>query len=61
MVTICNEDMADIPEDWEHAEDEGPILDFDQAEYNEFLLKNPDLDEELPKEEGTEPIIAMVG
>ena len=46
--------MADISKDWEHVEDDEPILDLDIDEYDQFLLDNPDLEEELPKEEGTE-------
>ena len=53
MIANGDEDMADIPEDWEHAEDYEPILDFDLDEYDQFLLDNPKLGEELPKEEGT--------
>jgi hypothetical protein len=52
MIANNNEDMADIPEDWEHAEDDGPILDLNRIEYDQFLLNNQDL-EELPKEKGT--------
>ena len=56
MVANGDKDMADILEDLEHAGDEGPILDFDQGGYDQFILKNPDLYEELPKEEGVEPM-----
>ena len=56
MVANEDEDMADIPEDWEHAGDKGPILDFDQGGYDQFILENPDLYEELPKEEDAEPM-----
>ena len=56
MVANSDEDMDDISEDWEHAEDEEPIIDFDLDDYDQYHLKNPDLEEELPKEEGTEPI-----
>jgi hypothetical protein len=34
MVANSDEDMADIPEDWEHTEVEGLIFDFDQDKYN---------------------------
>ena len=54
MIANNDEDMADTPEDWEHAEDDEPILDFDLDKYDQFLLDNTDLEEELPKEEGTE-------
>ena len=49
-----DENMADILEDWEHAEDDEPILDLDLDEYDQFLFDNLDLEEELPKEEGTD-------
>ena len=51
---IANGDknMADIPEDWEHAEDDEPILDFDLDEYDQFFLDNLELGEGLPKEDG---------
>jgi hypothetical protein len=54
MITNGNKDMADMPEDWEHAEDDDPTLDLDLDEYAQFLLDNPELGEELPKEEDTE-------
>ena len=54
MIANGDEDMADTPKDWEHVEDDEPILDLDLDEYDQFLLDNPDLEEELPKEEGTE-------
>jgi hypothetical protein len=54
MITNGDEDMVDMPEDWEHAEDDELILDFDLNEHDQFLLDNPDLGEGLPKEEGTE-------
>ena len=56
MVANDNEDMADIPKDWEHVEDDEPILDFDLDEYDQFLLDNLDLEEELPKEERAKPM-----
>ena len=54
MIANNDEDIADIPEDWEHPEDDEPILDFDLEKYDQFLLDNLDLEEEVPKEEGTE-------
>jgi hypothetical protein len=56
MVTNGDEDMAHIPEDWEHAEDEGLVFNFDQDEYDQFLLENPELEEEPPKEERAKPM-----
>ena len=56
MIANGNENMADLPKDWEQAEDEGPELDIDLEEYNQFLLENPNLEEELPKEKGTKSI-----
>ena len=53
MIANGDEDMADMPEDWEHVEDDEPILDFDVDEYDQFLLDNLELGEELPEEEGT--------
>ena len=53
MIANNDEDMADTPEDWEHAEDDEPILDFDLDKYDQFLLDNLELGEELPEEEGT--------
>lgn len=41
MITNGDENMADVLEDWEHAEDEGPDFNFDLKEYDQFLLKNP--------------------
>lgn len=55
MVTNDDEYMADIQEDCEHAKANGLNLDFDQDEYDWFLLKNPDLEQQAPEEEGTEP------
>jgi hypothetical protein len=52
MIANSDKDMANIPKDWEHVEDDDPILDFDPDEYDQFLLDNPDL-EELPEGEGT--------
>jgi hypothetical protein len=43
-----------MPKDWEHAEDDEPTLDLNLDEYAQFLLGNPELGEELPKEEGTD-------
>jgi hypothetical protein len=54
MIANGDEDMADTPEDWEHAEDDELILDLDLDEYDQFLLDNPELEEELPEGEGTE-------
>ena len=48
MVANGDEDMADIPEDWEHTEDEGLVFNFDQDEYDQFLRENPKLVEEPP-------------
>jgi hypothetical protein len=53
MIINNDEDMADTPEDWEHVEDDKPILDFNLDEYDQFLLDNLELGEGLPKEEGT--------
>jgi hypothetical protein len=53
MITNGDEDMADTLEDWEHAEDDECILDFDLDEYVQFHLDNPELGKGLPKEEGT--------
>ena len=36
MVANGDEDMANIPEDWEHAEDGGLIFNFDQDKYDQF-------------------------
>ena len=38
MITNNDEDMANTTEDWEHPEDDGPILDLDLDEYDQFLL-----------------------
>jgi hypothetical protein len=46
--------MADTPEDWEHAEDDEPILDLDLDQYNQFLLDNPKLGEDPLEEEAPE-------
>jgi hypothetical protein len=54
MITNNNNDMADMPKDWEHAEDDEPTLDLDLDKYAQFLLGNPELGLELPKEEGTD-------
>jgi hypothetical protein len=53
MITNGDKDMADTPEDWEHARDNEPIKDFNLDKYDQFLLDNPELGEELPEEEGT--------
>ena len=53
LIANGDQDMADTQEDWEHAEDDEPILDFILDEYDQFLLDNPDLEEKLPEEEGT--------
>ena len=34
MIANGDEDMADTPKDWEHVEDDVPILDFDLDEYD---------------------------
>jgi hypothetical protein len=52
MITNDDQDMADMPEDWEHAEDDEPILDLDLDKYDQFLLDNLELEEGLLEEEG---------
>jgi hypothetical protein len=34
MITNDDQDMADMPEDWEHAEDDEPILDLNLDKYD---------------------------
>jgi hypothetical protein len=53
MIANGDEDMANTLEDWGHSEDDEPILDLDLDGYDQFLLDNPHLEEELPEEEGT--------
>jgi hypothetical protein len=53
MIANGDQDMADMLENWEHAEDDEPILDLNLNEYDQFLLDNPELEEGLPEEEGT--------
>jgi len=56
MVSNDNEELAGISKDWEHMEGEERILDLDEIDYNQFLLNNPDMEEEQPKEESIEPL-----
>jgi hypothetical protein len=56
MVANGDKDMAEILEGWEHTEDEGLVFDFNQDEYDQFLLEKPKLEEEPPKEECAEPV-----
>jgi hypothetical protein len=49
MVANGDEDMANMPKDWEPAEDDKHILNLDLDEYDQFLLDNPELGEELPE------------
>ena len=53
MIANGDKDMADTLEDWEHAEDDEPILDLDLDEYDQFLLDNLELGEGLHEEGGT--------
>jgi len=46
MITHGDEEMIEVPEEWENIDDTEPILDFDKIEYQQFLLDNPDLEEE---------------
>ena len=52
MIINSDQDMADMPEDWEHAKDNEPILDLDLDEYVQFLLDNLELEERLPEKGG---------
>jgi hypothetical protein len=52
MTINDDQDMTNTLEDWEHAEDDEPILDLNLVEYDKFLLDNLELEGELPKEEG---------
>jgi hypothetical protein len=47
MIANVDQDLADTLEDWEHAEDDEPILDLDLNEYDQFLLDNLELEEGL--------------
>ena len=44
MVANGDEEFVNIPKDWVHANANELNLDFDQDEYDWFLLKNPDLE-----------------
>ena len=54
MVANGDEEMAEILEDWEHTDGEESILGLNEIDYDQFLLDNPNIEEEQPKEENAE-------
>jgi hypothetical protein len=54
VVTHGDKEMAKVTEDWENIDGEQPIIDLDEFDYDQFLLENPDIEEEEPDEENTE-------
>lgn len=54
MVTNGDEEMTEIPEDWEPAEGKESIFDLDEIDYDQYLL-GPNAEEEQLEEESTEP------
>lgn len=45
-----DEEMTKGPKDWEDEDSEQPIIDLDDIDYDQFLLKFLDLEEVKPKE-----------